>query len=225
MSDVENLERWLGTESRHVQRRIRLIMLLDAADYVIITPISTARFHALTFLADVLSSVYDLAPTTGSILKRRTGPYFPELQWELDRLVGMGLVEVFELSPIVDQSRAYIDAAFALERSRCAGILSAIERETQLTKVKDFFQELASALSDIPDMELDATTLADATWESGPTGGLIDYAGWRARNYSRLGADRVGEIASEVWGKGNASLSPAAKINLYVRYMKRAANE
>jgi hypothetical protein len=199
-------------------------MLLDAADYAVITPISTSRLHAFAYLADVLSPVYHLAPIAGSILKRRAGPYFPELQWELDRLVGMGLVDVFDLTPVVEQARAYIDAAFALMRDRCEVLLSLVGKEQQFAKLKEFFEELAGALAEVPDVELDATTSADATWESGPQGAVIDYAEWRARNYSRTGADRVGQMASEIWGKSSTPLSPATKINLYVRYMKRAAN-
>lgn len=225
MSDLPELQSWLGAEGLQALKRIRLLMLLDATDYAVIAPISTSRLHAFAYLADVLSPVYDLAPTAGSILKRRTGPYFPELQWELDRLVGMGLVDVFDLTPVVEQARAYIDAAFALKRDRCEMLLSLIGKEQQFTKLKEFFEELAGALADVPDVELDATTSADATWESGLQGAVIDYAEWRARNYSRTAADRVGQMASEIWGRGTTPLSPAAKINLYVRYMKRAANE
>jgi hypothetical protein len=225
MSDSPTFQNWLDAEGSHALKRVRLLMLLDAADYTVITPISTGRLHAFAYLADVLSPVYDLAPTAGSIRKRRAGPYYPELQWELDRLVGMGLVEVFDLNPVVEETRAYIDASFALERDRSARLLSIIGREEQFVKLNEFFQELAGALADVPDVELDATTSADATWESGADGAVIDYAEWRAHNYSRAGADRVGQIASEIWGRGGTPLSPAAKINLYVHYMKRAANE
>jgi hypothetical protein len=222
--DFDVLKRWLDDEGTHALKRVRLLMLLDAADYAVITPVSTSRLHAFAYLADVLSPVYDLAPIARSIRKRRTGPYYPELQWELDRLVGMGLVEVFDLNPVVERARAYIDAAFALERDRCETLLAIISKEKQFAKLKEFFQELAGALADVPDIELDATTSADATWESGAEGAVIDYADWRARNYSRAGADRVGQLASEMWARGSTPLSPAAKINLYVRYMKRAAN-
>lgn len=223
--DFPVLQRWLDGEGGHALKRIRLLMLLDAADYSVITPISTARLHAFAYLADVLSPVYDLAPIARSIRKRRTGPYYPELQWEVDRLVGMGLVEVFDLNPVVEHARAYIDAAFALERERCETLLAIVGKEEQFARLKEFFDELAGALADVPDLELDATTSADATWESGTVGAVIDYAEWRARNYSKSSADRVGQLASEIWGGGAAPLSPAAKINLYVRYMKRAANE
>lgn len=224
MTDAEALQNWLGTEGGHALKRIWLLMLLDAADYAVVTPIATSRLHTFAYLADVLSPVYELAPTTGSIRKRRAGPYYPELQWQLDRLVGMGLVEVFDLNPVVEQTRAYIDAAFALERDRCEVLLSIIGKEEQFANLKEFFQELAGALANVPDVELDATTSADATWVSGSEGAVVDYAEWRARNYSSAGADRVGQLASEIWGRGTTSLSPAAKINLYVRYMKRAAN-
>jgi hypothetical protein len=100
-------------------------MLLDAADYAVISPIATPRFHAFTYLADVLSPIYDLSALSGVILKRRVGPYFPELQWELDRLVGLGLVDVSEFRPVVEVTHAYLDASYSLRREATDPILRA----------------------------------------------------------------------------------------------------
>ena len=113
MSGPPPLKEWLDVAGPRVRKRIRLLMLLDAADYSVLSPIQTARLHALAFLADVLSPIYGLSALSGTIVKRRIGPYFPELQGELDRLVGMGLAEVTDLVPVVEATRAYVDASFA----------------------------------------------------------------------------------------------------------------
>ncbi|MDQ0466736.1 hypothetical protein QO010_004532 [Caulobacter ginsengisoli] len=199
-------------------------MLLDAADYAVIAPLSTSRLHALAFLADVLSPIYDLSTLSGRILKRRIGPYFPELQWQLDRLVGQGLVDVVQLQPVVEASRAYLDASFCLRRSATQSILNAVYQLPEFLALRDFFRELADALGAVPDDDLDATTQADVTWDTGHAGTIIDYGEWRARNYSRMSADRIEELANDTLGKAGVTLSPGAKVNLYVRYLRRAAN-
>ena len=97
-------------------------------------------------------------------------------------------------------------------------------RRTEFAVLRDYFRELAGALSNIQDAELDAVTKLDVTWDSGHAGAVIDYAEWRAKNYSALGANKIEELAVQPFGDGQARLSPIAKVNLYVKYLKRAAH-
>lgn len=224
MSDDQDLQAWMDDAGHRVRRRVRLLMLLDAADYVVIAPVETSRLHALAFLADVLSPIYDLAALSGRILKRRVGPYFPELQWELDRLVGMGLVDVFNLKPIVEETNAYLDASFALNWARAQPIVERIYSDEAWLVQRDFFRQLAGALASLPDQDLDDATRADVTWETGLQGTVIDYAEWRAKNYSTLSVGHIAELTSEVLGGFPVELSPGAKVSLYVQYLRRVAN-
>lgn len=207
-----------------VRRRVRLLMLLDAADYAGISPISVSRLHAFAFLADVLSPLYDLTALSGRIMKRRIGPYFPDLQWELDRLIGQGLVDVFDLRPVVEVATAYLDASFSLNRAASAPLLEVTLADVQSARLQDFFRQLAGALGAVPEDDLDAATQADVTWESGHSGAVIDYAEWRASNYSQLSALRIEEMLREEIPTGHLSLSPGTKVSLYVQYLRRAAN-
>ena len=222
--DDSNLDAWLKSEGLQLRRRIRIILLLDAADYAIVAPISIARFHALAYLADVLSPIYDFAPLAGKIEKRRIGPYFPELQWEVDRLIGLGLVQPDNLQAVVDTKRAYLEAGLALDRQQASGLLSLIYADDTFFRHRDFFRQLATALSDIEDDELDEATQSDVTWEAGHKGALIDYGEWRAKNFSRMSADHIEELAVSKFSHAEGRLSPGAKINLYVQYLRRAAN-
>jgi hypothetical protein len=224
MSDEAVLAAWLNAEGMQIRRRIRILMLLDAADYAIIAPISIARFHAFAYLADILSPLYDFGPLTGKIEKRRIGPYYPELQWEVDRLIGLGLVVPSNLQAIVDIKRAYIEASLTLERVRAGPLLDLVHTQDTFTGLRDFFRQLATALSDIDEKDLDEATQSDVTWEAGSKGALIDYGEWRAKNFSRMSAERIEQIVSEDLGFTENRLSPAAKVNLYVQYLKRAAN-
>jgi len=224
LTRAEELKVWVLGPGLHVRRRVRLLMLLDAADYAVISPIATSRFHAFAYLADVLSPIYDLSALSNVILKRRIGPYFPELQWELDRLVGLGLVDVSGFRPVVEVTRAYLDASYSLQRQAAEPILDLVHEDSASALLRDFFRELAGALGAVPDSDLDATTQADVTWETAHAGTVIDYAEWRARNYSRMSAERIEELAQERFGSVGLELSPGAKVNLYVQYLRRAAH-
>lgn len=224
MKGIDELDGWLASSGAHVRRRVRLLMLLDAADYAVISPMTTARLHAFAYLADVLSPIYDLLALNGVVLKRRIGPYFPQLQWEIDRLIGLGLVEVTELRPVFEVSDAYVDASYCLYRQAAEPILRVAYEDQAFIALRDFFRELAEALGGVPDSDLDATTQADVTWETGHTGNVIDYAEWRARNYSKLSAERIEELTRAKFGQNGLELSPGAKVNLYVQYLRRSAH-
>ena len=78
-------------DSTALARRVRLVVLLEAARSAGLTPIDVLRLHTLAYLSNVLSQVWNMPPNDGKILKRRGGPFYPALQADLDRLVGMGV--------------------------------------------------------------------------------------------------------------------------------------
>lgn len=224
MTAEGDLAEWLQSQGLQVRRRIRVMMLLDAVDYAVLAPISVQRFHTLAFLADVLSPIFHLVPMSGTILKRRSFPYFPDLQWEIDRLIGLDLVTTLDLAAVVEESKAFATFSLALQRARAAPVLDIVYSQNEFAVLRDYFRELAGALSNIQDADLDAVTKLDVTWDSGHAGTVIDYAEWRAKNYSALGADKIEKLAVQQFGHGQARLSPIAKINLYVNYLKRVAH-
>lgn len=224
MTAENGLAGWLHEEGIQLRRRLRVLLLLDAADYAMIAPISIARFHGLAYLADVLSPIYSFTALSGTIEKRRVGPYFPDLQWEVDRLIGLGLVVPSDLKAVVEIDRAYIDAGLTLDRDRARTILDQAYEQSQFLEQRDFFRQLATALSDIDDKDLDEATQSDVTWEAGHKGALIDYGDWRAQNFSRMSADRIEVLATQNWPVDSRQLSPAAKVSLYVQYLRRAAH-
>ena len=224
MSLDDGLSDWIGAEGVQIRRRIRILMLLDAADYAVISPITIPRFHALAFLADVLSPLYHFVPLSGRILKRRARPYFPDLQWEVDRLIGLSLVVPHGLTPVIATTEAYVSARLSLERHRSARLLELVYSQPEFQPHRNFFRELSGALSNLEDADLDAATQSDVTWGAGSEGTVIDYAEWRPNNYSVMSADRIEEIAAHVLGDRGGRLSPGAKVSLYVQYLKRAVN-
>ena len=75
-----------------LNRRIRLILLLDAAESAGLTPLPILHLHTFAYMSNVLSPVWDVPVLEGKVLKRRGNPFYTSLQYDLDRLVGMGVV-------------------------------------------------------------------------------------------------------------------------------------
>ena len=86
-----------------LRRRVRLLMLLDGAERAGIAPIRLRHLHTYAYLSNVLAPVWNTRVFDGRLLKRRGGPFYPSLQHDLDRLVGLGLVIITNLGHIIDE--------------------------------------------------------------------------------------------------------------------------
>ena len=100
-----------------LRRQVRLLMLLDGADLAGIAPLRVNRLHTYAYLSNVLAPVWDARVFDGRLLKQKGGPFYPELQHDLDRLVGSGLVVITGLGHKLDEGdRWRLDGSFALNR-------------------------------------------------------------------------------------------------------------
>ena len=88
------MSRLLPVPLRAVERRLRLISLLAISEESGLTPAPISNIHLLAYLTDALAPVWHLPVLDGQLLKRRRQPFFPSMQRDLDRLVGMGIVRV-----------------------------------------------------------------------------------------------------------------------------------
>jgi hypothetical protein len=159
-----------------LKRRARVLLLLDAAERAGVAPLDTARLHAFAYLADVLSPVWGLPAFDGVILKSAGGPFYRDLQREIDRLVVMGLIEVSNLR-YDDRPRngARIMGNYALrfESKYLEPLLSALGArdvstsiDTRDHRLHRFLVELAAALARLPDDEIDKAASVDVTYSN-----------------------------------------------------------
>jgi hypothetical protein len=200
-----------------IRRRVRLIVLIDAAENAGLGPIPILRLHALAYLANVLAPVWSMPALDGKVLKRRGGPFYPELQQDLDSLVGEGVATISGLTHIQDQDlRWRLEGAYALNRSFADRVLSALREFEDESVLVSFIQELALAFSALGDEELDSATQADATY-SNPIiemGAVVDFAEWRTTNLSAATANRFGSLVPS-----GAHAQPGERLHLYIRHL------
>ncbi|WP_434848615.1 hypothetical protein [Bradyrhizobium oligotrophicum] len=203
-----------------INDRLRLILLLDACEAADIAPIPLMRIHALAFLANVLSPIWSVRSYDGKILKRRGGPFYPELQTELDRLVGLGFVTVCGVRHIQDEGRWRLDGSFALRSESAEAVIDVARAFQGERDTIDFLRRLAFAVSRLKE-PLEDLVQFDATWSDKRTGvgDVIDFSEWRSANYTAFVAEtftKLGPLGSTI-GRGD-------KLPLYMRYLERKSN-
>jgi hypothetical protein len=193
-----------------LRRRARVLLLLDAAERAGVAPLDTYRLHALAYLADVLSPVWSLPAFDGVLLKAIGGPFYRDLQREIDRLVAMGLLEIRDLKyEERPRNGARILGKYSLRFAspHLEHVLSAIGAraasaaiDPRDNRLHSFLVELAGALARLPNDEIDKAASADVT-----------YSDPRVAANSLL---EFNDIDDE--GKKNLSVATARRFNVFV---------
>lgn len=202
-----------------IRRKVRLLILLSAARNAGLIPLPASRLHIVAYMADVLSPVWDLDPYDGKVLKRPDGPFFPELQHDLDRLVGSGMVVVSNVGHVsIGQERLQVSSSYSVNMDLSSDVLDHIISIPEEAIAAEFLRELMLAMSAMSDEDIDRAFLQDATYSSkkAGTGTVIDFAEWTETNFSALAADRIGELIPT-----NAEVGPSEKVHLYFRHLQR----
>lgn len=219
MSDAEIAVATLSHVDASIRRRVRLIALLEGARQAGIDPLPSDRLHTVAYLANVLSPVWDMPTADGAVLKRRGGPFFPELQADLDRLVGMGVVFVGDLRHRrLDNDRYRLDGSYRLNDVLAGPILSFIQTLPDEMQALRFVSELTLALSGLTDEQIDRAVSEDATYANPSVGldNVIEFDGFTHANYSVAAAEKVGSYV-----KTHAEVGPGEKVHLYIQHLRR----
>jgi hypothetical protein len=216
MTATESLN---GLSFPSARRQVRLLVLLDAAQQAGLSPINVLRLHAFAYLSNVLAPVWDLRALDGKILKRRGGPFYPALQRDLDRLVGMGLAEISNLGHVKDDyGRWRLEGSYQLHREFADAPLALLAEYEEERFLTSFVVELGYALSALSDEEMDQVFTEDATY-SDPTIGfenVVDFGEWHRINYSANAADEFEKLMPS-----GARATLGERLHLYVRHLHR----
>jgi hypothetical protein len=202
-----------------IRRRVRLIVLLRAAEGAGLTPLPILRLHTFAYLTNVLAPVWHMTALDAKLLKRQGGPFYPALQADLDRLVGLGVASVTGLRHVRDNRGKWrLEGSYSLNEVPAAPVLAYLQELPDERAIVAFVNELALALSVLSDADLDGAMREDATYSDPMVteGNVIDFGEWANRNYSANAA----ETFSRILPAGDRT-SPGEKLHLYVRHLQR----
>jgi hypothetical protein len=169
--------------------------------------------------------LWDVEPAEGSVLKGKSGPYFPSLQREIDLCVGDGLVVVNTIYPLVgEDGETRIGASFSLSVDVAREFVEHISMLPDEVHVRGFLLELAFAFLDIPSDRRDDAALFDAAW-SNPAiaeGRVVDFAEWVSSTFQNPTWNTAQRF--QAFAPKGVTLTRAEKLLMYMRLMKRKAN-
>ena len=203
----------------NLKRRIRLILLLEAAERAGLTPLPILHLHTFAYMSNVLSPVWDVPVLEGKVLKRRGNPFYISLQEDLDRLVGIGVVLISNISHVLNEDQRWrLEGSYCLYHPFADRILQRIEAFENERKLIGFIQELAYALSALSDDDLRRATTEDATYADPiiDAGNVVDFAEWEEMNYSANAARHFEWLLP-----GGARATQGEMIHLYVHHLHR----
>ena len=199
-----------------LRRRVRLLMLLDGADRAGIAPIRLSHLHIYAYLSNVLAPVWKSEVFDGRLLKRRSGPFYPALQQDLDRLVGLGLVKISDLGHYIDEDGQWrLDGTFSLNHELAGAALRAINTFPRELAVRSFLLEVAYAVSALSDSDFDRVPNEDPTYSDSNVAyeNVVDFAEWSQLNYSANAASYFASVSEQA--------TPGELLHLYVRHLRR----
>jgi hypothetical protein len=194
-----------------------VLLLLDAAEQADLTPLSSQRLHRMAFLANCLSPVYDIPVLDGEILKYPRGPFYPDLQWDVDRLVFMGLAEISNIQHERDELGWWFSASYALSPIGVDRVERVISEIPSARDRHGFYLEVAGAYATLGMEGREDAALQDANYRNEDVfqRGLIDYSEI-GENFSIQAVD----IFSRFTPPG-VGVTSRDKLYLYFRYLNR----
>lgn len=202
-----------------LRRQARILVLLNAAAEASLVPIRVVPFHAFAYLANVLAPVWDMPALDGKILKRKGGPFYPDLQRDLDRMVGKGMVSVHGVHHVRGpDSRWRVEGTYSLNPDLSRKPLKYLLERADEGRVASFVQELAYALSALRESEFDRALIEDATYcdPSFSDDNVLDFDEWTHRNPSANAAAYFDRFLP-----GGTKATPGERLHLYVRHLHR----
>ncbi len=198
-----------------LRRMVRLLMLIDGSERAGIAPIRLRLLHTYAYLSNVLAPVWHQHVFDGRLLKQQDGPFYPALQNDLDRLIGLGLVTIEGVSHnVLADGRYRLDGTFKINHELAGTALEVLVEHPEELTIRSFLLELAYALSALTTAEFELLPTEDPTY-SDPIvtfENVLDFAEWRNLNYS-ANATRYFESVSE-------SISPGELLHMYVRHLR-----
>ncbi|MBE3027931.1 hypothetical protein [Janthinobacterium sp. GW458P] len=170
-------------------RRYWILLVLRATCLSGSGTVSSDFFHRLVYYVNALLPTVGLPAETARVMKASYGPFFPEYQWELDRLVGANLVEVADLAWISTDQRFFgkyriTQAGRTLAEKLSQGTTGLADIERAISEMVSAFLSTPGALSTLA-AKLDANFGQDTVRD----GEIIDFGEWTKENHSRDAAE------------------------------------
>ncbi|RRJ96403.1 hypothetical protein Ga0100231_021220 [Opitutaceae bacterium TAV4] len=143
--------------------RVWLTYLVMAAHRTGLAPISKQRLHRLVFLSNCLAPLFEATPNSAQIVKYKHGPFYPVVQWELDRLGAMGVVNVDNINYTHDVDGWWLDADYSVG-PKTRNVVTYCNGLEYGQRLEQYLVEVTTAFASLQDDVLDGVALRDENY-------------------------------------------------------------
>jgi len=200
----------------NLRNRAWLLGLLVLSDQAGLQNLAKTQVHSLIFLANSLSFIYDDSGIDLRVVKHEHGPFYPDAQWDLDRMVGQGLVNINSVRYWDEDGRWWLTADY---RPTLAGkeLFSKCRQLPVLAHSYRFLVELTTAFASLHRESMQTATLHDAIYS---TPGKANWAPLVFEELEDNYSARTANAFNDMVGDG-ITLSPKERLNLYFAYLEQ----
>lgn len=195
----------------------RILMILEAARRAGISPLPAEVFHSIAYFSNILAPIYNIRSIDGKILRLKKGPYYPDLQTQLDWLVLCGLVNISNMKYqyIYDINNWRLFADYEVNNEKVKHFINKSLLLQDEKKDFEFIFKVSIALSELSNSEISISNEIDATYSDNATdyGNVIDYAEWVSENPSTNAIKLIHFHFSKI------QFTDEAEISFYVRHL------
>lgn len=143
--------------------RTWLILLVDACQKAGLTPIPKDRFHRIIYLSNCLAPLFQETPEAARLVKFRRGPFYPHVQWQLDHLGAVGVLDISELSYIRDEVGSWMLASYGPNQSTAA-IIERLTMTAYGRRLAEYLTEVVFAFAALRGKFWDEVALHDTNY-------------------------------------------------------------
>jgi hypothetical protein len=198
--------------------RVWLTYLVMAAHRTGLAPISKQRLHRLVFLSNCLAPIFEEMPASAQIVKYKRGPFYPVVQWELDRLTAMGVLDVANIIYIHDKDGWWQDADYTVG-AKAPEVIAHCNGIDYGRRLDQYLMEVTTAFASLGEDVLDGVALRDENYarRGATTDTFIDFS-TEERNLSVQTARDF-----KVVMPGGFAPSRKEELFLYLRFLEAIA--
>lgn len=203
----------MSRASTKYYRRYWILSVLRAATFSGTGTITSDRFHRLVYFVNALLPAVGLDAETARVLKASYGPFFPEYQWDLDRLAGNGLISVIDLHWVSSDQRFFGTYRITPKGIRYAEKIAAAT--PFLSDVEHAISEIVSAFIAAPEALSRLASHLDANLgqDTIRNGQIVDFGEWQSENYSKSAAEFLLESWLSNLAKGTHGPQESPRMN------------
>ena len=209
--------RILSENVDHLRAYVRLIAIAKACGEAGIPAVSLPTLHAIAYFTDALAPVWSIPVVEAYVLKRSNLSLSPELQHDIDDLVGMTILVPQRISHVQSENGWRLDAEYTLNTRFSDRVIEVMSEDDEWKRELLLAREVTLALTGLGAYGITGAVLVDATY-SDPLldiGNLVDLApeGARLTRTAQVAERFATLMASE------RSLTDSELTHLYVRHL------